>query len=210
MLRKYRQPIYDEEKIGNGAATNSLRFFTRPQGQQDNAAHAKTARDTNMIQSGQLGAKGEFYLVGISANLDWNIVCTDTMTATANAANNETFVMQQIYTDSLFTYQFGRGQPLLEIPLDKIPSWTGPYGILDNNNTQGALQFAQVLANGIPSSREFYDLRLEKGRPHHIQPEQTFLAKITWDNGAITIGTASGAEWYRLQVYMIGILLSSL
>ncbi len=67
-----------------------------------------------------------------------------------------------------------------------------------------------MVTNGIPSVREFYDVRLRKNRPRHIQPEQAFTCDITWPNGAITIGTVSQAEYYRIMVYMVGILLSAL
>jgi len=58
LLRKYRQPLYDEEKVGAGTATSSITLFAKRRGEQDSASHVKTARDTNMTASGALGSIG--------------------------------------------------------------------------------------------------------------------------------------------------------
>jgi len=210
LLRKYRQPLYDEEKLGAGIATSQVQLFARRRGEQDNAAHAKTARDTNLLANGALGARQEFYLVGFNIMLDWNMLATDTAAAAPNAANNEIYVIQQLLTDSLFTFSFGRGQPLLEIPLDRIPFGLGPDGVIDSERTAGNTEVAHVLTNGVPSVREFYDVRLRKSRPRHIQTEQNFTLTIDWLNAAITIGTVSDGEYYRIMAYAVGILLSAL
>ena len=73
-----------------------------------------------------------------------------------------------------------------------------------------ALQIAHVITNGMPSVREFFDVRLRKARPRHIQSEQNFTAELLWPNGAVTLGTTSGGEYYRVMVYAVGILLSAL
>jgi hypothetical protein len=208
LLRKFRQPLYDEEKIGNGAATQTLQFFARRQGEQDNAAHQKTIRDTNLLSNGELGARQEFYLVGFTATLDWNMKVVDDATAAHGVVTNEIWVTGQIYNDSQFTFQFARSQPLLDLPFDRIPCGVAPVGFIHNN--LAATEAAHVLTNGIQTNKEFYDIRLRKNRPRHIQPEQTFTCTISWPNGAITVGTASQHEWYRIMVYMIGILLSAL
>jgi len=67
-----------------------------------------------------------------------------------------------------------------------------------------------MITNGLPSVREFFDVRLKKTRPRHIQPEQAFTVEISWPNGAITIGTDSGNEYYRIMVYIIGVMLASI
>ncbi len=210
LLRKYRQPLYDEEKLGAGVAYTNLPLFARRRGEQDNAGHPKTARDTNLLANGALGARQEFYLVGFNVMLDWNILATDTAAAAPNAQNNELFVIQEIMRDSLFTFTFGRGQPLLEVPMERVPFGLGPCGYIDTNRVLAATEVAHVLTNGPPSVREFYDVRLRKSRPRHIQTEQNFTLEIDWLNGAITIGTVSGGEFYRIMAYAIGILLSAL
>lgn len=210
LLRKYRQPLYDEEKLGAGVAYTNLPLFARRRGEQDNASHPKTARDTNLLANGALGARQEFYLVGFNLMLDWNILATDTAAAAPNAQNNELFVVQEIMKDSLFTFTFGRGQPLLEVPTERIPFGLGPDGMVDSQRTAGNTEVAHVLTNGVPSVREFYDVRLRKSRPRHIQTEQNFTLEIDWPNTAITIGTVSGGEYYRIMVYAVGILLSAL
>ncbi len=208
LLRKFRQPLYDEEKLGNGTATAAIQLFARRQGEQDNAGHQKTIRDTNLLANGELGARQEFYLVGFNVMLDWDLLVVDDATAAHGVVTNEVFVIREIMNDSQFTFQFARSQPLLDIPMEKIPFGVSPNGVIQNDNA--AIEGAHVLTNGIQSGREFFDVRLRKTRPRHIQPEQTFSAAITWPNGAITIGTDSQNEYYRIMVYMVGILLSAL
>lgn len=209
-LRKFRQPIYDEEKVGKGVAYNSINFFARRRGEADNCAHTKTLRDTNLIANGALGAKQEFYLVGFTANLDIFVTVRDKATSISGAVTNELFAWKTIMNDSLFTYQFGRAQNLVEIPFDRVPCGMAPDGHIDSQRTAGTTEVAHIIRNGVPSVREFYDVRLKKNRPRHIQPEQAFTCELSWPNGAITLGTVSGAECYRIMLYMIGILLSSL
>jgi len=210
LLRKYRQPLYDEEKLGAGVAYTQVQLFARRRGEQDNAGHPKTAMDTNLLANGALGARQEFYLVGFNVMLDWNILATDTAAAVPNNAANEVYIIQQIMFDSLFTFSFGRGQPLLEIPMERIPFGLGPDGVIDSQRTAGTTEVAHVLTNGVPSVREFYDVRLRKARPRHIQTEQNFTCTIDWLNTAITIGTVSDGDYYRIMAYAVGILLSAL
>lgn len=210
LLRKFRQPMYDEEKLGAGALTAAMTLFARRRGERDNANHQKTARDTNLLQNGALGAKQEFYLVGFNIMLDWSLLVRDKAYAASGAANNELYVIGQIMNDSLFQFQFGRQQYLVETPMERIPFGMSPYGSIDNQRTEAAVEVAHVISNGMPSAREFYDVRLRKNRPRHIQPEQAFSVDITWPNGAITVGTETGDEWYRIMVYAVGILLAAL
>jgi len=56
--------------------------------------------------------------------------------------------------------------------------------------------------------REFYDVRLRKARPRHIQPDQSFNASLKWPRNPGVIGTT--ADWVRIMCYQIGILLSSI
>ena len=121
ILRKYRQPLYDEEKVGNGVAPTEVVFFTKPRGQQDNAAVTKTERDTNAQAANQLGALQEFYLVGITLNLDLTVMVIDEAGEAPAHAENELEWFKRVFNDSLFTYTFGRQQPLVEIPSDRIP-----------------------------------------------------------------------------------------
>lgn len=210
VLRKFRQPLYDEEKIGNGTATALLTLFARRRGEADMAGHVKTARDTNMIANGQLGAKQEFYMVGFNVMLDWCLLLVDKQSGAPGNVLNEMYVIEQIMNDSLFTFTFGRAQPLLEIPLERIPYGMGPDGAISTNRTAGVPEVAHMITNGLPSVREFFDVRLKKTRPRHIQPEQAFTVEISWPNGAITIGTDSGNEYYRIMVYIIGVMLASI
>ena len=210
LLRKYRQPLYDEEKLGAGVAYTNVPLFARRRGERDNAGHPKTARDTNLLANGALGSRQEFYLVGFNIMLDWPILVTDVAAAAADNAANELYIVQQIMFDSLFTFTFGRGQPLLEVPMERIPFGLGPDGSISNNQTAAANEVAHIITNGVPSVREFYDVRLRKSRPRHIQTEQNFTLDIDWPNTAITIGTVSGGDYYRIMAYAIGILLSAL
>lgn len=210
LLRKYRQPLYDEEKVGAGVATASMTLFAKRRGEQDSASHVKTARDTNMTVGGQLGSKQEFYFVGVNVNLDWSVTVVDLATAVPGNARNELYIIEQIMNDSLFTFTFGRQQPLLEIPMDRIPTGIAPNGVISTNYTAGTQSIAHIVSNGMPSCREFYDVRLRKNRPRHVQREQAFTVDIEWKNSSITIGTTSAADYYRIMVYLLGILLSNL
>jgi hypothetical protein len=210
LLRKYRQPLFDEEKLGAGVASNGITLFARRRGETDNAGHQKTERDTNLLANGALGAKQEHYLVGFNVMLDWDVLLVDAAAAAADAANNELNVIRLMMNDSLFRFRFGHSQPILEVPGERIPFGMGPHGVIDSNVTQAALQIAHVITNGVPSVREFFDVRLRKARPRHIQSEQNFTADWLFPNGAITLGTTSGGEYYRIMVYAVGILLSAL
>jgi hypothetical protein len=210
LLRKYRTPMYDMEKAGDGSAVSELTLFSRREGEADRASHTKTKRDTNMTSSGALGSKQEFYLVGINVNVDWSLAVVDNATAAPGDARNELYIIEQIFNDSLLEFQFGRQQALVEIPMDRIPCGTGPCGAISTNYTSSTTQVAHILTNGFPSVRELYDVRLRKARPRHIQQEQSFTLKIRWLNASITIGSASYDDYYRITVYLLGILLSTL
>jgi len=146
----------------------------------------------------------------VTVNLDWSIKVVDVATAVPNNARNELYIIEQIMNDSLFTFTFGRQQPLLEIPMDQIPFGVNPTGDIATNYTTGTTAISHILSNGIPSCREFYDVRLRKNRPRHIQREQAFTVDVEWKNSSITIGTSSAADYYRIMVYLLGILLSNL
>ncbi len=211
LLRKYRAPLYDEEKFGDGASVSELTLFSRREGEADRAGHTKSKRDTNMTASGALGSKQEFYLVGLTVNYDWSIAVVDNTTDAPAAARNELYIIEQMMNDSLLEFQFGRQQALVEIPMDRIPCGNGPHGTISNNySSAGTSTVSHVLTNGFPSVRELYDVRLRKARPRHIQQEQSFTLKIKWLNGAVTIGSASYDDYYRIMVYLLGILLSTL
>jgi len=210
LLRKYRQPLYDEEKVGAGVATASMTLFAKRRGETDAANHTKTTRDTNMTQSGALGSKQEFYFVGINVKLDWSICVVDLASAVPNNVSNELYVIEQILNDSLFSFTFGRQQPLLEIPMDQIPAGVGPAGDISTNYTIGTAAIAHIINNGVPSCREFYDVRLRKNRPRHIQRDQAFTVDIAWLNDNITLSSSSLDAYYRIMVYLLGILLSNL
>lgn len=209
ILRKYRQPVYDEEKVGNGAAPTSIAFFTRPRGQQDNAAHTKTERDTNIQAANQLGALQEFYLVGFVLRPDLDLQIVDEAGAAPADASNELEILRRIFNDSLLTYTFGRQQPLVEMPTDQIPWGVGPQGCVYNNiATPTANSVSHLVTLGLPSVREFYDVRLTKARPRHVQPDMSFSSTVTWPNGSLAILTAG--NYARVMLYMIGILLTTL
>ena len=211
LLRKFRQPIYDEEQVGGAAAVTASALFARRRGETDNAGRQKTARDTNLLANGALGARQEFYLVGFTVNLDVKVLAVAPIAA---GNNSELLVFQSVIADGYFIFQFGRQQPLLEIPIDRIPMGVAPTGMIfaDDNGIEPSAALTQVLSNGVPSVREFYDIRLRKARPRHIQPEQSFSADIDWratPAGSILLGEAA-TDWFRVMVYAVGILLSAM
>lgn len=210
LLRKYRQPLYDEEKLGAGVASTGITLFARRQGETDNASHQKTIRDTNLLANGALGAKQEHYLVGLNIMLDWDVLLVDVANAVPDNAANELNVIRTILNDSQFNFQFGRGTPIVDVPMERIPFGLGPYGHIDSQRTAGTTEVAHVITNGMPSVREFYDVRLRKARPRHIQAEMNFSAAVSYPNGSITLGTTTSGEYYRIMVYAVGILLSAL
>ena len=142
--------------------------------------------------------------------LDWSILVVDYATAVPANARNELYIIEQIMNDSLFTFTFGRQQPLLEIPMDCIPFGVAAQGAISTNYSTGTQAISHIISNGMPSSREFYDVRLRKNRPRHVQREQAFTVDIAWKNTSITIGSTSAADYYRIMVYLLGILLSNL
>jgi len=290
ILRKYRQPLYDEEKVGNGVAPTTIPFFTKPRGQQDNAGVTKTERDTNSQAANQLGALQEFYLVGFTLNIDLSLKVVDVPVHTdpgllhlsriqngapagqditltvgglgvaaayndgyvvnvtegncyaiathtdtvltmvgaltgwtdsdvleiyskywgnAGEATNPVEIIKRIFSDSVFTYTFGRQQPLTEVPTDRIPWGVGPQGSIFHRSIVPAVGcVSSLITSGVPSVREFHDVRLRKARPRHIQPDQSFQGEIKWPRSPGVI-LASGL-WARIMCYQIGILLSSI
>jgi len=209
ILRKYRQPVFDSEKVGNGVAPTEISFFTTPRGQRDAAAVTKTERDCNIQAANQLGALQEFYLVGFTLKPDLRYQIVDEAGAAPADVSNELEILKRIFDDSYFNFTFGRQQPLLEIPSDQIPWGIGPQGSVFNNiATPTTASVSHILTLGVPSVREFFDVRLRKARPRHVQPDMSFKAVMKWPRSPGNILTAT--NWARVMCYMVGILLSTL
>jgi hypothetical protein len=227
--RRYRQPVYDEEKIGHGAAPSSIQLFAKRRGETDAANHQKTIRDTNILANGALGALQEFMLVGFNVMLDWHVLVVDYPTAQAASAwgwsetaasggtqDNELNFVKVVLNDGFFQFQFGRQQPIVEIPLDKIPFGVGPQGYIaqgyaeSTGATLASAQYAHVITNGIPSSKEFFDIRERRNSFVHVLPDNSFSATISWPNTATLDTPLAADKWGRIMTYMIGVLLSPL
>jgi hypothetical protein len=209
--RRYRQPIYDEEKVGNNIAPQSIQLFAKRRGETDaTGTHQKTIRDTNILANGALGALQEFMLVGFNIFLDWINLVVDSASAAAGAQDNELFVVKGILNDGFFQFQFGRQQPIVEVALDRIPFGVGPCGSISAAlfDTVAAKEFSHIITNGIPSGKEFFDIRERRNSFVHVLPDNSFSATISWPNGGTNIHTAD--NWSRIMTYMIGVLLSPL
>jgi len=209
--RRYRQPVYDEEKIGANAAPTSIQLFAKRRGETDAAGHQKTIRDTNILANGALGALQEFMLVGFNIMLDWNVLVVDSPSADAGAQGNELFVVKGIINDGFFQFQFGRQQPIVEVPLDRIPFGIGPHGCISialGNVTIPASDVSHIITNGVPSAKEFFDIRERRNSFVHVLPDNSFSATISWPNGGVNVETTG--EYARIMTYMIGVLLSPL
>ena len=218
--RRYRQPIYDEEKVGNNAVLSSIQLFAKRRGETDAANHQKTVRDCNILANGALGALQEFMLVGFNVMLDWVNLVVDNAAAAAEAQDNELFVTKCILNDGFFQFQFGRQQPIVEVPLDRIPFGIGPCGSIAAAlfATEAVTEFSHIITNGIPSCKEFFDIRERRNSFVHVLPDNSFAAQITWPNSSSTSGTQADSyinphtatNYSRIMTYMIGVLLSPL
>lgn len=218
--RRYRQPVYDEEKVGNNTTLTSIQLFAKRRGEQDNATHQKTVRDTNILANGSLGALQEFMLVGFNVMLDWVNLVVDNAQAAAEAQDNELFVTKCIMNDGFFQFQFGRQQPILEVALDKIPFGTGPHGNISAAvaDTVAASEFSHLINNGVPGTKEFFDIRERRNSFVHVLPDNSFSATISWPNASLTSHTQADSyvnphtatNYSRIMTYMIGVLLSPL
>lgn len=218
--RRYRQPVFDEEKVGNNQVLSSIQLFAKRRGETDAAAHQKTVRDTNILANGALGALQEFMLVGFNVFIDWVNLVVDNAAAAAEAQNNELFVTKCILNDGYFQFQFGRQQPIIEVPLDRIPFGTAPCGSIAVAlfETVPATEFSHIITNGIPSAKEFFDIRERRNSFVHVLPDNSFSATISWPNASTTSGTQADSyknphttsQYSRIMTYMIGVLLSPL
>jgi hypothetical protein len=218
--RRYRQPVFDEEKVGNNAVLSSIQLFAKRRGETDAAGHQKTVRDTNILANGALGALQEFMLVGFNIFLDWVNLVVDDAQAAAEVQDNELFVTKCILNDGFFQFQFGRQQAIVEVPLDRIPFGIGPCGSISAAmyDSVAAREFSHIITNGIPSAKEFFDIRERRNSYVHVLPDNSFSAQITWPNSAATSGTQADSyknphtatNYSRIMTYMIGVLLSPL
>ena len=80
------------------------------------------------------------------------------------------------------------------------------------------LEFSHIITNGVPSSKEFFDIRERRNSFVHVLPDNSFSAQITWPNASTTSGTQADSYinphatslYSRIMTYMIGVLLSPL
>lgn len=213
--RRYRQPVFDEEKVGNNVVLNSIQLFAKRRGEMDFAGHQKTIRDTNILANGSLGALQEFMLVGFNIMLDWSILVVDEAAAAALTADNELFVIRCILNDGFFQFQFGRQQAIAEVPLDRIPFGVGPLGSISAAlfETVATHTFAHIVTNGLPTGKEFFDIRERRNSFVHVLPDNSFSAQISWPNAGALIPFSipnTTSHFTRIMTYMIGVLLSPL
>ena len=218
--RRYRQPIFDEEKVGNDTVLSSIQLFAKRRGETDAAGHQKTVRDTNILANGALGALQEFMLVGFNIMLDWVNLVVDNGDAASETQDNELFVTKCILNDGYFQFQFGRQQAIVEVPLDRIPFGIGPVGTISCGlaDSVAAVEYAHIITNGVPSAKEFFDIRERRNSFVHVLPDNAFSAQISWPNASSTSGTQADSyknphttdNYSRIMTYMIGVLLSPL
>ncbi len=218
--RRYRQPVFDEERVGNFQVLSSIQLFAKRRGETDFGNHQKTIRDTNILANGALGALQEFMLVGFNIFLDWSILVVDDAAAAALAQDNELFVARCIMNDGYFQFQFGRQQPIAEVPLDRIPFGVAPVGSISAAvfETVADHTFAHIITNGMPTGKEFFDIRERRNSYVHVLPDNSFSATISWPNassaalgpGNAFINPNTTGHYTRIMTYMIGVLLSPL
>ncbi len=187
VLRPLRQPLYDTEKLANGA-TGTVSLF------QDNKKFAldgaqKQAVDTNMTQSGQLGYPLEFDLVGFLVELE---------RGTTRTQHND------IYNKVVYKWFFGQNVPWLRTKLTKVPEGIASSGSVAIGTA--AATEVSIISNGWGVVTNFYNFTTPDRKARRISSTESFRNDLEISY-ALSLG--SGAI-LKITSWMLGILYAQL
>lgn len=186
VLRPLRQPLYDTEKLTNGA-TGTVSLFA------DNKKFAdgtqKLECDTNMTQSGSLGYPLEFDLVGFLVELE---------RGTTRLQSND------IYNKIVFKWFFGQNVPWLRIKLTKLPEGIAASGSVSTGTGDAAE--ASIISNGWGVVTNFYNFTTPDRKARRISSTESFRNDLTICS-ALSLG--SGVT-RKVTSWMLGILYAQL
>ncbi len=193
----YPEARYDTYLFPAGALTTAAYFSIPLNGTMPTGGAAKTAAETNLKNSAQIGNPNQFELHGFAVEPQWSTGLVATEMADWG----------KIYDTGVFTFQMGGSKNLLEVPLSRIPVAGGPNAL--GTTTAGAA----TPGNGAPFSSNYYafhklvDVLDAAGNLTGKTVKQqlllggdtNFSVTITYPYGAITLSVAK-----RVRVYMVG------
>lgn len=207
-LRPLKTPIYDTMDMPSAVAIPSLGFFQVPQGQNlPVAAVAKTAAETNLQTSSQLGVPQQFDLFGFQAHVHY------AGGYRLNAANSIIFAndMIIIYEASVIKFILGSNRISLQLPFSKVPA--GPMFLSGPKSTAVDAIALNTIQNGTPGAKEFVKHFSstpgeEAMKPIFIDSSENFALSLEWPVAAAQVNALGNTT--RITMYMVGILYASL
>lgn len=148
------QPLYDYQLYPTAGALN-FQFFSAQRGAGATsafgaAAGVKTALDTNMQLSGQLGAGNQFLVVGIEVEL-WTSALPGFFAAVAPTAAQQARNWDDVYTvlrNGYLDFQIQNRPYAQDTPLMKFPPQTCLEGVAESSGTVAAVYAQTEYASG--------------------------------------------------------------
>jgi len=185
VLRPLRQPLYDTEKLEDGA-TLAVELFVDNKKFSDGTP--KRECDTNMTQSGQLGYPLEFDLVGFLVELQRGVTRTQS---------------NDIYNKLVYKWFFGQNVPWLRIKLTKMPEGIGPTGSVGN---AVAGTEATIITNGWGVVTNFFNFTTPDRKARRISSTESFKNRMEICE-ALSLGSQ---QVVKITTWMLGILYAQL
>lgn len=193
-----RWSLYDSVLFAAGAAIlGDVNLFTLPIGQ---GAVAKTLRETNMRQAGQLAARQAMLIYDIGIQIEPVTVTEAALIATSNATTQ--FVHDALYGAS-FTFRNTQKTDLEIAPLAKLPAGYGVTASLSYSGiVTGGGYYEQN--NGHPSRAALWDL---DPLPIVILPQRSFGVTLNFPVAVTVPAALTGGA--RIWCHLDGVLFRS-
>ena len=180
-----KQALFDIEGILGGAtAIPPLTYFSKPIGQQYTVAAAavtKTAQDTNMRESGQIGSNRLFILQGFYVQIK-GLLREAATTLTATALHD----LKLIYEYGLFEFSLAGGRGRVCVPLAEIGCGMGLVSEVGTAYAFGGLgdtnMSIRVPSNGVPGPDNIYRyvIGANPKDPGVLEGDMNFTVKISF------------------------------
>lgn len=186
-VRALRNPLYDTDFI-QAAATNQMRFYQTPQGQNNLSAAVKTEKDTNLTIGGQLANPQMFDMFGFQFE------------AQADAARADKLL---VYNTGVAEFSFGTTRIWLQQPVTRVP--TGPQLVTTAAATTVGATTIQDTIFGSASVKEYLPFVKPNGAPYRIKATETFQMRLFWPSGAVTPSAVTQLRWFIVGLHYVGL-----
>lgn len=193
LLRPLKQPLYDTMQLTAATNYSQVPFFQVPQSGNIVAAGAqKSEVDTNLLNASMIGRPQDFDLWGFTCELDTSLAVAETRMAD-----------MLLLFRGMFEFNFGQQNPWYRVPLQQIPNGCGTEGTIGTADDAAAVNYGDF-HNGIASSKEFYNVTINKN-PIPILYAETFYAALRWPVAPVNL-----ANTFRIRVFMKGVLYTGI